>query len=114
MLHQVSVVPRPRWVNAPFLSGREALEAFREHPEHFDVVITDHAMPKPTGLEFAKKLLDIRPDLPVILCSGSAQIHESPRLREIGVRECIKKPVVSHDLAKAIRRALEQRRAEEP
>ena len=51
-------------------SSAEALALLRDDPSRFDVVITDQTMPELTGLELAKEILAIRPDLPVILCTG--------------------------------------------
>jgi len=58
-------------------SSIEALEAFRNNPKGFDLVITDQTMPNMTGKTLAKELMAIRPDIPVILCTGfSEQIDE--------------------------------------
>ena len=54
----------------PRYSSTDALEAFRARPESFDLVITDMTMPHMTGIDLAKEILTIRPDTPIILCTG--------------------------------------------
>jgi PAS domain S-box-containing protein len=88
-------------------SGPEALEAFLDGPEDFDLVITDQTMPQITGVELARKMLSIRPDLPVLLCTGFSQAVDTAEAHATGIRECLMKPVIRRDMALAIRRALE-------
>ena len=88
-------------------SGIEALEAFRTWPDKFDLVITDLTMPKMTGIDFARELLSIRPDIPVILCTGFSHTVTLENARAVGVRELVMKPLFAHDLAGAIRRVLD-------
>ena len=47
-------------------SSVETLESFRTAPDKFDLVITDTTMPNMTGIQFAKKLIEIRSDIPII------------------------------------------------
>jgi two-component system, cell cycle sensor histidine kinase and response regulator CckA len=79
--------------------GLEALEAFRVEPEAFDLVMTDHTMPNMTGTELAKKLLEIRPDVPIILCSGFSEIIDQDDAVKIGVQKVIAKPFVFSEVA---------------
>ena len=89
-------------------SSAEALERFRSDPERFDLVITDMTMPKMTGIEFSKKLLECRANIPIIICSGfSEQINES-NTSELGIRGYIMKPMLMSELARKIRKILEQ------
>lgn len=88
---------------------REMLEKFRGDPEAFDVVISDLTMPGMTGVEFARRLLQIRPDLPVILTTGYNATLTVERVQEIGVRELLMKPLLLQTLARALRRALAPR-----
>jgi PAS domain S-box-containing protein len=87
-------------------SSVEALEAFQAQPEKFDLVITDLTMPNMTGTELAKRLIDIRSDIPIILCTGFSEAISRERARAIGIREYVMKPINTHDLAKTIRKAL--------
>ncbi len=82
----------------------EALETFRSKPEEYDLVITDMTMPGLTGRELAKELMAIRPDVPIILCTGfSSQINETLAV-EAGLRELVMKPYNIATMAQVIRR----------
>jgi signal transduction histidine kinase/ActR/RegA family two-component response regulator len=91
---------------APFSDPRSALASLEAMPEAYDVVLTDEMMPGLTGTALAQAARKARPTLPVILFSG----HTSPMLNRIalgaGVREILKKPVQSRELAAALARAL--------
>ncbi len=84
----------------------EAFEAFKCDPESFDLVFTDMTMPKMTGLEMAEKIFQIRPDMPVIMCSGYNQRLSQNIAREIGIREYIMKPVANSQVAEIIHKVL--------
>jgi two-component system cell cycle sensor histidine kinase/response regulator CckA len=84
----------------------EALAMFRNQPSAFDLVITDLTMPRMTGLVLAENLLQTRPDLSVLLCTGYGDQIEPDRYRALGIRDLIHKPVTKTELAAAIRRAL--------
>jgi len=86
--------------------GHEALELFVSEPDVFDLVITDLTMPRITGLELSKKLTDIRPGLPVILCTGYSDSFDEQEARDMGVREMLLKPSNAADLNTIVRRAL--------
>jgi PAS domain S-box-containing protein len=89
-------------------SSIEALATFRNQPPAFDLVITDMTMPGLTGSELAQELLAIRSDLPIILCTGFSGLINGPQCKAMGIREFVMKPYVSTNLAKTIRKALQQ------
>ncbi len=89
-------------------SSVEALEAFRMQPEKFDLVITDQTMPNMTGAELAQKLMGIRPDIPIILCTGFSEVIPEEKARAMGFREYVMKPIVKSEMARIIRRVLDQ------
>ncbi len=92
-------------------SSIEALELFREKPDRFDIIITDQTMPKMTGKELAGEILFIRPNMPIILCTGfSEQIDESVA-KEIGILGFVMKPLVMRQIANKIREILDQKRS---
>ena len=93
-------------------SSLEALELFRVKPGDFDLVITDMTMPDMTGEKLALKLLDIRPDIPIILCTGYSKRISDEIAADMGVKALLYKPVASADLAKAIREALDEAKTE--
>ena len=91
-------------------SSVETLELFRAHPGDFDLVITDMTMPGLRGDELARQLLAIRPDIPIVLCTGFSEMVSEEKAREIGIRRFIMKPMYMRDLAKAVREALDEGR----
>jgi signal transduction histidine kinase/CheY-like chemotaxis protein len=84
----------------------EALKAFRAEPYAFDLVITDYAMPSMTGVDFARSLLKIRPDIPVALCSGFNDSLKPGILEGAGIRAFAGKTMSKRELAAFVRRAL--------
>ncbi|MBI5590729.1 MAG: PAS domain S-box protein [Deltaproteobacteria bacterium] len=92
---------------APESSGVEALEAFRVRPDAFDLVITDQTMPKMTGIELSKQLMAIRPDLPVILCTGFSDGLTPEKCKASGIHALVMKPVVMNRIAGTIREVLD-------
>ena len=89
-------------------NSTEAFEAFTSDPSRFDLVITDQTMPGITGLNLARELLKIRPDIPVILCSGHSDAVTLDTIKEAGVREFLMKPLARQELAEIIRRVLDK------
>lgn len=91
-------------------SSIDALEAFQEEPDEFDLVITDQVMPNMTGTQLARKLISIRPDISVILCSGFPENVCSEELKRIGIKEFIAKPISKQEIATIIRKVLDKSR----
>jgi signal transduction histidine kinase/ActR/RegA family two-component response regulator len=87
-------------------SSIEALETFSRQPDQFDLVITDMTMPQMTGDRLARRLWDIRPDLPVILCTGYNEMISEDKAAAMGIRKFLLKPVDKDEMAVAIRAAL--------
>jgi len=85
-----------------------ALEAFQEEPDEFDVVITDQIMPNLTGTQLAQELINIRSDIPVILCCGFGENVNPEEAKSIGVRELITKPISKHEIGVIIRKVLDR------
>ena len=85
----------------------EALELFRTNPDQFDLVITDMAMPQMTGEQMMKEMLKIRPDTPIILCTGFSEKMDEKKAKEIGAAEYVEKPLDKHDFAFTIRKVLD-------
>jgi len=90
-------------------SSIETLEVFRNYPERFDLVITDMTMPKMTGDELARELLKIRPDMPIILCTGFNEKIDEEKAKEVGIREFVMKPTVMREMAMTIRNVLDEK-----
>lgn len=87
-------------------SSPDALAAFQRGPGQFDLVITDMTMPNMTGMELSGKLLDIRPDIPIILTTGFSEMVDEETAKAAGIREYLLKPIIKQKLSAAIRKAL--------
>ncbi|MDX9745767.1 MAG: PAS domain S-box protein [Syntrophales bacterium] len=85
------------------VDSMEALNLFRKHPQRFDLVITDMTMPKMTGYQLATEMLKIRPDIPIIICTGYSDSLSESDCREIGIRRILIKPVHMGELAGVVR-----------
>jgi PAS domain S-box-containing protein len=89
--------------------GVSALAVFERDPGAFDLVITDQTMPGKTGFEVARTMLALRPDLPVILCSGFSSALSPERVAAAGIRKFMMKPVSLYDLIPTVRFLLDSR-----
>jgi FixJ family two-component response regulator len=89
-----------------FESSGVALQVFASHPERFDVILTDEAMPELVGTELAREIRLLRSNVPIILMSGHGGAHLAQRAAAIGVKEVLHKPLQRVDLAESIARAL--------
>ncbi len=84
----------------------EALEMFRAEPNEFDLVITDMTMPHMTGEVLAREMMDIRPDIPIILCTGFSYRIDEQKAKDIGIKGWIMKPFIMRETADMIRNVL--------
>jgi PAS domain S-box-containing protein len=91
-------------------NGTEALNLFLEDPSRFDLVITDQTMPDVTGVDLAQKMLGVRKEMPVILCTGYSEMVSTEKVKKVGIREFVMKPMVKKELAETIRRVLDGRK----
>lgn len=89
-------------------SSLAALALFQVDPSAFDLVITDQTMPDLTGAEMAKQMLGIRPDMPIILCTGYSAATSPEQAALIGIREYVMKPVKIREFTRLIRKVLEE------
>ena len=88
-------------------SGIEALELFKNKPDEFDLVITDLTMPNMTGDKLAKELMVVRPDIPVILCTGFSARMDEKKASAMGIREFVYKPMLKRDIAETIKKVMD-------
>ena len=84
--------------------SRKALERFREHSTEFDLLVTDQTMPGLTGIDLTRAVLLLRPNLPVILCTGYSESVSPEQANEIGVCEYVLKPPDFQKMAASIQR----------
>jgi len=88
----------------------DALEKFKVNPYAFDLVLTDMSMPNMTGEKLSKELISIRPDIPVILCTGFSERIDKEKAEAMGIKGFLMKPIVNRDMAHTIRRVLDETR----
>ena len=90
-----------------FTSAEEALAAFSDEPNKYDLVVTDYTMPKMTGEELARRMLQVRPDTPIIITTGFSQKLSEKDLEAMGVKRLVLKPMVARQAAQIIREVLD-------
>jgi len=87
----------------------EALEIFQQTPDKFDMVITDQTMPHMTGYSLAKRILEIKPTISVILCTGYSDTVTPEKVEAAGIKALVYKPISRKDIARTIREALDKK-----
>ncbi len=88
------------------LSSIDALATFQNTPNEFDIVLTDQTMPEMTGSDLALKMMQIRPDIPIVLCTGHSNLIDENSAKAIGIKEFALKPLTKEVIAKLIRKAI--------
>ena len=89
-----------------YQSSVEALAIFQNNPDKFDLVITDQTMPGMTGSELAQKMLQIRPDIPIILCTGYSNLVNEESVKVIGIKEFVLKPLTQELITNLVNKVL--------
>ncbi len=89
------------------ISSVEALKLFESDPDRFDLVITDMDMPNMSGDSLAQTFIKIRPDIPIILCTGYSDRIDKKRAKELGIKAFAMKPIVMRDMAVIVRKVLD-------
>ncbi|MBI4666161.1 MAG: PAS domain S-box protein [Nitrospinae bacterium] len=90
-----------------FTDPLAALDFFNSAPERFDLVITDHSMPKLSGLMMVERMVATRPDIPVVILTGASSVVSLEQANTLGIRGVINKPVTNAELASVVRRAMD-------
>ncbi len=90
-------------------SSLEALTTFQNQPDAFDLVITDYSMPGMGGIDLARRMLQIRPQLPIILCTGFSSTISEEKARVAGIKGFAMKPVAMKELSSLIRKVLDKK-----
>lgn len=86
----------------------EALKIIQDQPHRFDLIITDQTMPGMTGSDLARRILQIRPEMPIILCTGFSNLISEEKARIYGIKGFAMKPLAKKDLAALIRKVLDE------
>jgi CheY-like chemotaxis protein len=103
-----AILTRNGYQVTTFADGTQALAEFEKEPERFDLVITDMTMPSMTGAELTQKILALRPQTPIILCTGQSELINREKALAMGIRDYLHKPVLMDALLGATRKALKQ------
>jgi len=90
-----------------FSNSLQALDAFTASPSSFDLVITDQTMPGMTGVQLARAMMAMRPNIPIILISGFSETITAEDSKKMGIREYVAKPILAQDLNTAIRKVMD-------
>jgi CheY-like chemotaxis protein len=93
-----------------FTSCTEAMDEFLRHSDAYDLIITDMNMPKVSGAELAEAVRAVRPDIPIIMCTGFSEIMNEEKARQLGINRLIMKPLTLKELAQNVRGVLDAAR----
>jgi len=91
-----------------FSNSLEALETFNSNPDGYDLVNSDMTMPNMTGDQLAQKLMSIRPDIPIIICTGFSERINKEQAETDKVKGFLMKPVVKSEMAQMVREVLDE------
>jgi len=91
------------------ITPQDALDRFALNPDHFDLVITDMTMPQMTGVHLSKKIMAIRPDIPIIICTGHSSLVDEVQAKVLGLAAYVMKPINMRETAKTIRKVLDRK-----
>ena len=89
-------------------SSPDALAAFKANPGNFDLVISDRGMPNMTGEQLAREIFSIKPEIPIILCTGFSDENDEKRAKAMGIKGFLMKPVSLDNLAITVRKVLDE------
>ncbi len=101
MLERLGYHVTARW------NGIEALATFQNNPDLFDIVITDQTMPGMTGVDLSRRILQLRPNMPIILCTGYSSLISEEQALSLGIRGYAMKPLARKNVARLIRELLD-------
>jgi len=88
---------------------QDALDRFLLNSDHFDLVITDMTMPQMTGVKLSEKLMEIRTDIPIIICTGHSALVDEEKAKELGLAAYVMKPINMREISQTIRKVLDRK-----
>ena len=106
-----ATLERQGYTVTAYTSSEKTLEEFASSPENFDLIITDQTMPGLPGSELAKKVLQIRKNIPIILRTGYSTMISEKKASKVGIDRFVMKPVSKKDLTNIVREVLDNRKA---
>jgi len=89
-------------------SSIEALKAFEARPDFYNLVLTDMTMPNMTGEQLAKKLIVIKPDIAIIMCTGFSERIDKEKSEAVGIKGFLMKPLVKSEMGQRVRKVLDE------
>ncbi len=89
----------------------EAWQDFSKQPDSYNLVATDMTMQLMTGMEFARRIMITRPDIPIILCTGFSELISEEKAKDLGIKAYITKPLLRDEFARVVRRVREEARS---
>jgi len=95
-------------------SSVEALNSFKADPSAFDLVVSDMTMPHMTGDQLAAELMAVRPDIPVIICTGFSERLNKDKAAALGIKGFLMKPVIKSEMARMVRTVLDAAEGKRP
>lgn len=90
-------------------SSVEALKVFKTNPDAFDLVISDMTMPNITGDQLAREIISVRPEMPVIICTGFSERINREKAKVMGIKGFLMKPVLKSKMAETVRKVLDEK-----
>jgi PAS domain S-box-containing protein len=103
------ILERQGYKISVFNDGTSALQAFMGNPHKFDLIITDMTMPHMAGDKLSAKILKIRKDMPIILCSGYSETISKDKALKMGISRYVQKPITGRSLIGLIREVLDKK-----
>ncbi|MBF0101704.1 MAG: response regulator [Desulfobacterales bacterium] len=94
-------------------SSLEAYEAFVHDLDKYDLIITDMTMPNMTGEQLAKKILELKPDMSIIICTGFSERFNEEKIKKLGIKASVMKPIIRSELSKVIRNVIDAKTTQE-
>ena len=91
-----------------FSNSLEALETFNSNPDGYDIVLSDMTMPNMTGDQLARELMSIRPDIPIVICTGFSERINKEQAEANKVKGFLMKPVVKSEMVQMVRKVLDE------
>jgi CheY-like chemotaxis protein len=80
------------------IQSHQAISLLKTQSDDYDLIITDMNMPHMNGIELSKILLEIRPDIPIILCTGSGNAIDEEEIKGLGIKGILPKPFMIKDI----------------
>ena len=92
----------------PKSSSLDALKTIKANPNSYDLIISDMTMPNMTGDQLAQKIMNIKPEMPIIICTGFSETISMENIKLMGVKALLMKPIIRSEIALTVRKVLDE------